>query len=118
PRIGCATAPERIALRVAVRPGKIEERVVGFGEEPDHADARQIGLFRPATRVPKSRHPHARLTARRRWRRLSGAAKRRHQQEADGQPTDQGLRGMFLTILKDTLPFAQMSTNRIKVLFG
>ena len=44
------------ALRIPVRPGVIERRVVGLGKEPDDTDARQIGLFRPtATNVSNTR---------------------------------------------------------------
>ena len=59
------------ALRVAVRAGEIERRIVGLGEETDHADARQIGFLRPAPRIPEAGHAHRRRGGR--WRPRCGA---------------------------------------------
>ena len=41
---------------IAVRAGEIERRIVGFGQKPDHREARQIGPVGPPPRVPEAGH--------------------------------------------------------------
>ena len=49
------------ALRIAVRPGEIERRIVDLGQEADHHHPAEIGPLRPPPRVPEARHLHGRL---------------------------------------------------------
>ena len=44
------------AGRRAIRPGIVERRIIGFGEEADDVDARQIRPFRPPPRIPETGH--------------------------------------------------------------
>ena len=74
------------ALRVAVRPGEIERRVVDLGDEADDVDPRHIGPLRPPPRVPESRHLHVRVRERKLCRRGAGSDDRgQHQQAKDSE---------------------------------
>src|SRR5262249_43550791 len=46
------------ALRIAVRAGEVERRIVGLGEKADGVEARQIGPLRPPPRIPEARNLH------------------------------------------------------------